>query len=300
MEQYINEYLEKLAETKSEQTVKGHKSSLKTFFNNVAAEEPAEVLIKDVVNFRNEMYNEKKAGTVNTMLKRVKQFFDWCVESNYLDVSPAKEVKLLNEGELIPHWLDEKQEDLLIRAMQKKYQGSQAKKTSYREIAIVMLMLKAGLRVSEVSNLKWEEVQIVGDRGKALIRGKGQQQRTVPLIPDVVSILKKYKEVHGTKGEYVFFSQMSSQITTRMIQNIVQEFKTVKNKDVNLEEIHCHMLRHTFAHNLAVKGMAIEAIARVMGHIKNNGEPNIAMTIRYTKASESEIGDEMNKILGIS
>lgn len=299
MNTYITEYLERMAETKSVQTVKGHRSSLNTFLKHVDAEEPVQVLVKDVVNFRNKMFQEKKAGTVNTMLKRVKLFFEWCVAEGYVDLSPAKEVKLLTEGEALPKWLSEEQEDLLVKAVKKKYLGSTAKKKSYRELAIIMLMLKAGLRIGEVTGLKWDNVQLAEGKGKMLVHGKGHQQRVVPIIADLAEILQAYKDHHGMKGEYVFYSQMSDTITERMVQKLIKGFEGISLKDVVIDELHAHMLRHTFAHNLAKKGMALEAVARVLGHMKNDGTPNIAMTIRYTKANEAEIADDMEKILGL-
>jgi site-specific recombinase XerD len=295
---YINEYLEEMAETKSEQTVKGHRSSLMQFAKAVDAEEPIEVLVKDVVRFRNEQYEQKKAGTVNTMIKRIKKFFSWCEEKGYVDISPATDVKLLTEGEQLPKWLDEEQEDFLVKLVKKKYLGTEAKRKTYRQPTMIMLMLKAGLRVGEVSNLKWEEIQIVGDKGKALIRGKGQQQRTVPLIPDVVEYLKKYREETDGTG-YVFSSRNGDPVTERSIQKVVAQFKGASNKRVNLNELHPHVLRHTFAHNLAKAGMQLEAIARVLGHMKKDGTPNIKQTIRYTKASENEIADDLERILSL-
>lgn len=299
MKQLIDTYLNIMAETKSEGTVKGHRSTLYTFSEFVDVEEPIEVLVKDVVNFRNKMFEQKTVGTVNTMMKRVKKFFDWCVQEQLIDISPAKEVKLLTESESLPKWLDEKQEDLLVRTMKKKYLGANAKKPSHRELAIVLLMLKAGLRVSEVCNLKRSELQIIGKKGKALIRGKAQQQRTVPLIEDVVEVLNKYIEEHEFKGEYLFDSQKNERLSERTIQKMLKQLEGTSSKNAVLDELHPHILRHTFAHNLAKAGMALESIARVLGHMKRNGEPNLQMTIRYTKANEQEIGEDMERILSL-
>lgn len=297
MKSFIITYLEIMLETKSEATVRGHKSSLNTFANFVNVEEPIEVLVKDVVKFRNELYKEKKVGTVNTMLKRVKLFLEWCEQNKLVDVSPAKEVKLLTEAEALPKWLDEKQEDLLVRSVRSMYLGKSTLKKSYRELLIVSLMLKAGLRVGEVTGLKWDEIQLINGKGKMLVRGKGQQQRTVNIIPELAELILQYKEHHGVKGEHVLYSQMSDSISERMIQTLLKEFEGVSSKGVVISEIHPHLLRHTFAHNLATSGVALESIARVLGHMKKSGEPNIAMTIRYTKASEDEIGDEMERAL---
>lgn len=74
----------------------------------------------------------------------------------------------------------------------------------------------------------------------------------------------------------------------------------LSNGKAEIRELSPHILRHTFAHNLARAGMQIESIARVLGHMKRDGTPNIMQTIRYTKNSEEEIHDEVEKILGIS
>lgn len=297
MQTYIDTYLTEMLETKSEITVRGHKSSLNAFVKFVELEEPIEVLVKDVIRFRNEMYESKKTGTVNTMLKRVKLFFDWCVDNGIVGVSPAKQVKLLTEAEALPKWLDEKQEDLLIRSVRSKYLVGEKK--SYRELAIIMMMLKAGLRVGEVCSLKWDEIQIINGKGKMLIRGKGRQQRTVHLISDLVEIIQQYKDHHGVKGEYVFYSQMSDSISDRMVQKLLKEFQGLSVRGVTLEEVHPHILRHTFAHTLATGGVALESIARQLGHMKADGSPNIQQTIRYTKANDDEIADEMEKALAM-
>ena len=84
-----------------------------------------------------------------------------------------------------------------------------------------------------------------------------------------------------------------------MFTRLIYRYKGLKTEVAEIEEVTPHMLRHTFAHSLATGGMDIEAIARLMGHIKKNGQPNIAQTIRYTMRSNSEIYDEMEEILAV-
>jgi site-specific recombinase XerD len=301
MKDLINTYLNEMSQTKSATTVKNHRSTLNKFFEFVEVEEPVEVMAKDVMKFKNMLLENGTVASVNTQIKRIKLFFKWCVEKGLIDDSPADEIGLVSEGEQPPKWLTPEQEDLLIRAIRKDYLGTHLKeeKKSYREYAIVLLMLKAGLRVSEVCNLKWADVELGERKGSALIRGKNNQQRVVPIISDVLKVMKLYLQKHGKKGEYVFYSQKSDRISERMVQTILNKYKGLSNGRVTITDLTPHILRHTFAHNLANAGMALEAIARLLGHMNKDGTPNIKMTIRYTKASNDEIFDQVEKILAI-
>lgn len=301
MKEYIGFYLEVEGQTKSPTTVRNLKSTLMKFQEFVDVSSPVEVIAKDVKRYKDRMLETSKVGTVNTQLKRIKKFFGWLTEEGIIDDNPAADIALVAEAEALPRWLDERQEDLLIRAIRKNYLGSHLaeEKKSYRELAIVMWMKDAGLRVSEVTGLKWSDIKAGERKGHAIIRGKNDQQRTVPIISDLLKVMRLYEEKHGRKGEYVFYSQKGDTISPRTIQDILKRYEGLSNGVVTIDELTPHMLRHTYGHKLAKGKMAIESIARLMGHIKRNGQPNIQQTIRYTMASQDEITDEVEKILAV-
>ncbi|PEM08490.1 tyrosine-type recombinase/integrase [Bacillus wiedmannii] len=296
----MHDYLAVLEETKSPATVRGYKSTLNKFFTAVKVEDSNEVLTRDVSTFKRELLAKGTVASANTQLKRVKAFFKWCVEQGYIAESPANDIELTTQAEPLPKWLTEEQEDLLLKRVRRHYMGNHLKehRKSYREYAIVMLMLTTGLRVSEVSNLKWEDLDLSDRKGTAFIRGKFDQQRKVPVIYDAIKAIRMYDEKHPRRGEYVFYSRKTDKMSTRAIQAMLQQFQGETNGNVTLDEVTPHILRHTYAHNLAKAGMQLDAIARLMGHMKKDGTPNIAITVRYTMASQDEMHDDVERILG--
>lgn len=303
MKAHIEAYLNKMEQVSSESTVKNHKSTLNKFAKFVNVSTPVEILARDVKRFKDELLATGKVASANTQIKRLKAFLNSLVEAGILDSSPAEEIGLVAEAEALPKWLSADQEDLLVRAIRKDYLGSHLvdEKKSYREHTMVLLMLKAGLRVSELCNLTWEALNLGERKGTALIRGKFGQQRLVPVVTDVLKALRLYEEKHGRKGDYVFYSQKSERLSERMVQVILAKYVGLSNGATEIKELTPHMLRHTFAHNLASSGkIQIESVARLLGHIKKDGTPNIQQTIRYTKASNDEIFDQVENILAIS
>jgi site-specific recombinase XerD len=299
---YMDNYLTEMKKTKSESTVKNHKATLNKFFKLAQALQPVEVLPEDIMKFKKAVLQTGTTASMNTQLKRIKAFFKWCVEMNILDMSPADDVKLVSEAEAVPKWFSPEQKGALLRAIKRDHLGDAVAvhKKSYRELLMVMLMMKAGLRVGELVNLKHSDCTLTDRKGVLIIRGKNDQQRTVPVTSDTLKVFKQYLEHHGTKGAYVFFSRQSDKVTEKTVQNILKKYEGLKTDTAELTEVTPHMLRHTYAHDLAKGGLAIESIARLMGHIKKNGQPNIQQTIRYTMSSMQEIQDEVEDILAIN
>lgn len=293
---FVESYLEEMAQTKSALTVKNHRSTLNKFYAFTGEADPVGILSRDVMHWKKQMLATGKEASCNTHLKRLKMFFNCLVEGKILDSSPAEDIGLVTEAEAVPKWLTKQQRDSLLRAVKKDSIGSHLseKKKSYRDYAMVFLMLQTGLRISELINLKWSDVELGERKGKILIRGKFGQQREVMIVSDVLGVMKHYKHHDGLKGPYVFYSQKNDQISPRRVQTLLGRYEEIIGG-----ELTPHMLRHTFAHDLISGGMQLEAVARLMGHIKKDGTPNISQTIRYTKASIDEIGDQMESILSI-
>ena len=125
---------------------------------------------------------------------------------------------------------------------------------------IIQVLYSSGLRVSEVCNLKWEDV----DFKRNLIhikQGKGNKDRMVMLSPKVK---KGLKSLDLSKDGFVFKTLRGGKYSIRSVQEIVQK-AAVKS---GLKKVNPHMLRHSFATHLLESGIDIRYIQKLLGHSK--------------------------------
>ena len=153
--------------------------------------------------------------------------------------------------------------------------------TNKKHKAMLFTAYSAGLRVSEIANLKI--VHIDSKRMQIFIgRAKGKKDRYVNLSPVLLDILRNYiKEYEPKPKEFLFESeQTGGAYPSRTIQQI---FTNAKNKAGIRKEIGIHSLRHSFATHLLDKGTDIKYIKELLGHF------NIRTTERYLHVSKQKL-----------
>lgn len=147
--------------------------------------------------------------------------------------------------------------------------------------AMLFTTYSAGLRVSEVVNLKISDID--SKRMQILVRqAKGKKDRYVSLSPVLLDILRQYiTGCRPTPREYLFESrQTCTAYPTRTVQQI---FSNAKRKAGIRKEVGVHSLRHSFATHLLDKGTDIRYIKELLGHF------NIKTTERYLHVSKGRL-----------
>jgi site-specific recombinase XerD len=156
-----------------------------------------------------------------------------------------------------------------------------------RNVAVVSLMVRAGLRVSEVVALHRDDIEISERKGQVVIRrGKGLKERTVPLSRAARAEVEAYKEVRPSfAGQYLFVTQSGKPLSARDVQRLVSN---ASFKAGIRSEVTPHILRHTFATRaLQQANMDLATLSRILGH------ENLTTTARYlhpNKVHVAEIG----------
>jgi integrase/recombinase XerD len=141
---------------------------------------------------------------------------------------------------------------------------------------IIQTSYSAGLRISEIINLKWEDIDF--DRDIIHIkRAKGKKDRVVMLSKTIKDFLKI---LCNEKFTYVFKTNRNEKYTQRTIQKII---KDVAVKAGINKKITPHTLRHSFATHLLENGVDIRYIKDLLGH------SNISTTLIYTKVSNKDL-----------
>jgi integrase/recombinase XerD len=141
---------------------------------------------------------------------------------------------------------------------------------------IIQLAYAAGLRMSEVINLQWRDIDF--DRAIIHIKNaKGKKDRIVMLSKKVKNGLDVLGEV---KQGHVFKTNRNGKYTSRTIQKVVEN---AARKAGIKKKVTPHSLRHTFATHLLENGTDIRHIQELLGHA------NLSTTMIYTKVSNQNI-----------
>lgn len=163
-------------------------------------------------------------STVNTELKAIKRFFNRAVELNYLKDSPARKVKLLTMARKNPRFFSEAEASLIIETCEAGW---------VRDICITLLY--TGLRIGELANLEWSDIDFEGRRilirPKDFWKPKGNEERLIPMHDGVFYILLNRER----KSRWIFTKADGNKIN---IQTLEARFRNqlirLKISDVSL------------------------------------------------------------------
>ncbi|OPX86930.1 MAG: Tyrosine recombinase XerD [Pelotomaculum sp. PtaB.Bin104] len=211
--------------------------------------------------------------------------FRWLVDQGYSPDNPCINVDPVTVQQEAPKWLNRNEQNALIRAVRKH--------GNLRELTIITVLLHTGLRVQELCDLRLQDVKIGERKGVIIVQsGKGGKYREVPLNVDARRAIDDYLVNGRTNGSpFLFTTQRSEQSTSRGIQHILAKYAKLTGFDVTP-----HVLRHSFGHELAVRKVPLDVIARLMGHVKRDGSPNLAMVTHYTMPNEDDLARAVEEL----
>jgi len=161
-----------------------------------------------------------------------------------------------------------------------------------RDKAMVALMLYAGLRVKEVTELRPRDITVPAREEEALqlrVMGKGRKERMAYLQREVAGELLKYlaERRSANAEEPLFRNRRGKAITTAGVEHRVKTYAARSGVTVT-----CHRLRHTYARWMVEGGVPILALARLMGHT------HLRSTQRYIDGADPRIRQEYERAMG--
>lgn len=159
----------------------------------------------------------------------------------------------------LPQIMSETEVDTLLNIPGKEY-------LNVRDRAILELLYGSGLRVSELTGLKLENVLF--SQGILKIHGKGGKERLVPLTPKSSDALNQYLEARqvrfpNVKSEEIFLGKDGTVLIPRSVARAIN--KRIRQLAL-LKRVTPHTLRHTFATHLLNGGADLRAVQELLGH----------------------------------
>jgi len=206
---------------------------------------------------------EKDRGISNISLENnrafLSSFFQWLTDEELIPKNPVLKINTIKCKEEVKLPYSEVEIDLLRTSCITK-----------KERAIVELLLSSGIRVSELTSMKIEDIDFQNLTVK-VVEGKGNKERMTYTTPLAAKHIKDYLQARSEDGEYLFYNRAHEPLNSggvRYILNALAERAGVKH-------VHPHRFRRTFATNLAKRGMDIQDIQALLGHKK------IETTLKY-------------------
>ncbi len=274
------------SQDRAEKTITDYLTDLRLFaewFTQTRDEpfKPKSITPTDVRDYRSHLLNIKRQApaTINRRLVTLRVFCRWALNAELIASDPTNAIKPVKQVQQAPRWLDRKEQYALLRAAEKD--------GDLRNLAIILLMMNTGLRVSEVAGLKLSDVEMSDRKGQVTVCGKGTKVRTIPLNAEIRKALRDYlakrpKVQHDSllvnqKGEPLGRLGIEYQVATL-------------GRLAGLEHVTPHMLRHTFAKNLVDQSVSLDQVATLMGH------RSLTTTARYTQPSQQDLARAVEKL----
>jgi len=222
--------------------------------------------------------------TANYHLIALRAFLKYLIKQG-LTVPSPEEIELAKTDERQISFLDDDELDLLLSKPDlNTIQG-------IRDRAILNLLFSTGLRVSELCNLKIDDVNL--EKNEFSIAGKGGKVRVVFLDQEAKESLKRYLLARDDKSEFMFLgyghtnkiqsSNLKSQnITPRSVQRMIRKYAKMAGIT---KKVTPHVLRHSFATDLLMSGADIRSVQELLGH------SSITTTQIYTHVTDQHLAE---------
>jgi site-specific recombinase XerD len=265
------EYLE-IEKNRTQKTIENYDHYLERFLAWAKISSPSQITDERVRSYR--LHLNRLADGKGRPLKKITQNYHVIALRNFLKYLAKRDVKTLAAEKIELGKTEKRQIDFLemeeVERMFEVASGSGVK--SFRDRAILELLFSSGLRVSELTNLNRDQVNL--KTGEFSVRGKGGKVRVVFVSDRAKLAVEKYIEKRGDIDPALFVrvgikhlekksKKDDLRITPRTVQRIVKFYAT---KAGIVKDVHPHTLRHSFATDLIQNGADIRSVQEMLGH----------------------------------
>jgi integrase/recombinase XerD len=282
MDQYLNGFISYIQAEKglSKNTVLAYTSDLKHYFKYL--EKIDKTLFKiehqDLTEF---LWKKKQAGLKPRSLYRtietLRQFYRFLIIEGFTSIDPTSDLTAPRIPSKLPNLLSTDEIERLLMVI------SGEKEREIRNRAMVELLYASGLRVSELVNLKIQNLDL--NLGFVKVLGKGNKERIIPVGKTALRIIAKYLGVRNRNPknadkEDVFLTKLGKKMSRnefwRQLKNHARKAKITKNMTP-------HVLRHSFASHMLAHGADLRFVQEMLGH------SSIATTQIYTHVDKERL-----------
>lgn len=258
----------------STNTCRSYLETVKDFVDFVGAANLLQVSHHAISQYLAYLYQRKTSSqTTRLRLAAIKSFFRFLCISDLIDFSPANLIRPKRYPGKLPRVLSEKETLRLLKAA-----------SNVRDQALLEVMYATGCRVGELVGMSVEDVDFAGHAIRVL--GKGKKERLVLFGRPAAKVLKRH--LGNRQSGFLFEGRKKDKpLTTRAVGNIVRS----TGQRAGLSNVHCHLIRHSFATHLLNRGADLRCVQELLGH------DSIKSTQIYTHLATADLARTIERCL---
>jgi len=246
--------------------------------NSLCIHSISESNIEQYISYLRKDRNLKK-NTINRKISSLKSFFLYLRKKKIISINPIVNFQGFKSSSHLPKSMSIQEVDTLLSAPDcKKFIG-------LRDKAMLELMYATGVRISELINLQYTNIDL--NRSLIKVMGKGGKERIIPFGDSALSYLMEYIEYRrknnlSLNSRDFFISQKGKKITREAFWFRVKLYLKQENLSANITP---HTLRHAFATHLLNNGADLRTVQMLLGH------SDLSTTQIYTHIAKQRLGD---------
>jgi site-specific recombinase XerD len=261
----------------SDKTIHYYKSSIEKLIATVK-KNVCDIATNDIRCYLADQQEQRGLSkvTIDNLRRIYSSFFSWLEDEDYITKSPVRRIHKVRTDALVKEVLTDENIEVLRDSCHE-----------LRDIAMIDLLLSTGMRVGELVKINRDDIDF--QERQCVVFGKGNKEREVYFNARTKIHLKKYLEQRTDTNPALFVSLHEPH--TRLTISGVEVRLRQLGKRVNLNKVHPHKFRRTLATMAIDKGMPIEQVQKMLGHVK------IDTTLHYAMVNQTNVKIAHRKFL---
>ena len=236
----------------------------------------------NIIDFLTNYFKNKGVSSKTNSITSINNFYIYLIKDKRIDINPCENIDRPKLKKKLPDVLTVNEVDKLLDIPLHT-------KEDYRNKAILEVLYATGIRISELTNLKINDVDFTNKVVRVF--GKGSKERIVPINKYALKYIGMYLDIRGSflKGkltDYIFLNSKGEAISRESFG--LELNKIVKKQGLN-KKVTPHMLRHSFATHMLNQGADLRSIQELLGH------SDISTTTIYTHVSNEKVKNDYLK-----
>ena len=276
---YLNMFISsKEVEGCSKRTVKYYREIVERLIENIN-KNVKEITTDDIRKYLTDYKssNNCSAVTIDNIRRVFSSFFSWLEDEDYIIKSPVRRIRKIKTTKMVKETFT----DECIEKMRDNCK-------EVRNLALIELLISTGMRVGELVNLKRQDINF--EERSCVVLGKGNKQREVYFDARTKIHLLQYLNSRKDKSDNLFVSLKSPHqgLSISGVESIIRKL----GLQSNINRAYPHKFRRTLATVAIDKGMPIEQVQKLLGHVK------IETTMHYAMVNQTNVKISHRKYIG--